>query len=42
MIWVTLNILAFSGFIDCIAEECDRKEDKRGEVTCSKGTQARS
>ena len=34
--------LAFSGFIDRIAEECDRKQGKRGGVTRSKGTQAGS
>ena len=34
--------LAFSGFIDRIVEECDRKQGKRGGVTCSKGTGARS
>ena len=32
----------FSGFIDRIAEECDRKEGKRGGVTRGKGTQAGS
>ena len=32
----------FSGFIDRIAEECDRKQGKRGGVTRSKGTQAES
>ena len=38
-----LNIfLAFSGFIDSIAEECDRKQGKRGGVTRSKGTRAGS
>ena len=38
-----LNIfLAFSGFIDSIAEECDRKQGKRRGVTRSKGTRAGS
>ena len=30
--------LAFSGFIDSTAEECDRKQGKRGGVTRSRGT----
>ena len=34
--------LAFSGFIDRIAEECDKKQGKRGGVTRSKGTRAGS
>ena len=34
--------LAFFGFIDRTTEECDRKQGKRGGVTRSKGTRARS
>ena len=34
--------LAFSGFIDRIAKECDRKQGKRGGVTRSKGTRESS
>ena len=42
-IFFFLNILlAFSGFIDSTAEECDRKRGKRGGVTRSKGARLRS
>ena len=40
--WCTKYFLAFSGFIDSTAEECDRKQGKRGGVTHSKGTWAGS
>ena len=33
---------SFSGFIDSTAEDCDRKQGKRGGVTRSKGTRAGS